>query len=105
MAADSLLKMGYLLEDLGRPQDRLPPVIHIGGTNGKGSVASFSQRLLETSGLSVHVHTSPHLIRWNERFRLGVKGGRGRLVEDVELLDVFRRVRRQYKEVQHLSAY
>ncbi|PWL04622.1 bifunctional folylpolyglutamate synthase/dihydrofolate synthase, partial [Candidatus Liberibacter asiaticus] len=46
MAADSLLKMGYLLEDLGRPQDRLPPVIHIGGTNGKGSVASFSQRLL-----------------------------------------------------------
>ncbi|XCE14250.1 folylpolyglutamate synthase/dihydrofolate synthase family protein [Candidatus Liberibacter asiaticus] len=104
MAADSLLKMGYLLEDLGRPQDRLPPVIHIGGTNGKGSVASFSQRLLETSGLSVHVHTSPHLIRWNERFRLGVKGGRGRLVEDVELLDVFRRVRR-VKSAQNLTIF
>ncbi|RPD37630.1 bifunctional folylpolyglutamate synthase/dihydrofolate synthase [Candidatus Liberibacter solanacearum] len=88
----SLQRIKCLLEDLGKPQNNIPPVIHIGGTNGKGSVASFIQRLLETSGLSVHVHTSPHLIRWNERFRLGVKGGGGKLVEDAIVLDTFRRV-------------
>ncbi|MEG8099107.1 bifunctional folylpolyglutamate synthase/dihydrofolate synthase [Candidatus Liberibacter brunswickensis] len=90
----SLDRMKHLLKDLGRPQDRLPPIIHIAGTNGKGSTAAFSQRLLESSGLSVHVHTSPHLIKWNERFRLGVKGGRGKLAEDLLLIDVFSRVMR-----------
>lgn len=92
MSIFSLQRIRRLLEDLGRPQDNLPPVIHIGGTNGKGSVAAFSQRLLETSDLSVHVHTSPHLIKWNERFRLGSKGDRGKLVADDVLVDVFCRV-------------
>ncbi|MBA5723978.1 folylpolyglutamate synthase/dihydrofolate synthase family protein [Candidatus Liberibacter sp.] len=88
----SLQRIRRLLEDLGRPQDKLPPVIHIAGTNGKGSVTAFSRALLEESGLAVHVHTSPHLIKWNERFRLGIKGGKGKLVDDDILLDVLRRI-------------
>ncbi|AKK20159.1 bifunctional folylpolyglutamate synthase/dihydrofolate synthase [Candidatus Liberibacter africanus] len=104
MGVFSLERMNVLLEDLNRPQDRLPPVIHIAGTNGKGSTAAFSQRLLESSGLSVHVHTSPHLVKWNERFRLGVKGDRGKLVEDVLLLDVFSRVM-QAKSARDISVF
>ncbi len=49
---------------------RLPPVIHIAGTNGKGSAAAFSRALLEAAGYLVHVHTSPHLVNWHERYRL-----------------------------------
>ncbi|MBN9073301.1 MAG: bifunctional folylpolyglutamate synthase/dihydrofolate synthase [Rhizobiales bacterium] len=77
----SLDRVLRLLDRLGNPQDRLPPVIHIAGTNGKGSAAAFCRALLEAQGLSVHVHTSPHLVSWSERYRLGAKGG-GRLVAD-----------------------
>jgi dihydrofolate synthase/folylpolyglutamate synthase len=83
----SLDRIKRLLEDLGRPQDRLPPIIHIAGTNGKGSATAFARALIEASGLSAHVHTSPHLVRWHERYRVGVPGGSGRLVDDDELLD------------------
>lgn len=83
----SLDRIERLLEDLGRPQDRMPPIIHIAGTNGKGSATAFSRALIEASGLSAHVHTSPHLVRWHERYRIGVSGGTGRLVSDDELLD------------------
>jgi dihydrofolate synthase/folylpolyglutamate synthase len=83
----SLDRIARLLDDLGRPQDRMPPVIHIAGTNGKGSATAFSRALIESSGLSAHVHTSPHLVRWHERYRIGVPGGTGRLVSDDELLD------------------
>jgi dihydrofolate synthase/folylpolyglutamate synthase len=83
----SLDRIVRLLEDLGRPQDRMPPIIHVAGTNGKGSATAFGRALLEASGLSVHVHTSPHLVRWHERYRIGVPGGTGRLVSDDELLD------------------
>jgi dihydrofolate synthase/folylpolyglutamate synthase len=83
----SLDRIHRLLDDLGRPQDRMPPVIHIAGTNGKGSATAFSRALIEASGLSAHVHTSPHLVRWHERYRIGVPGGKGRLVTDDELLD------------------
>ena len=55
----SLTRIRRLLELLGNPQDRLPPVIHVAGTNGKGSVTAFCRALLEAKGLSVHVHTSP----------------------------------------------
>jgi dihydrofolate synthase/folylpolyglutamate synthase len=82
----SLDRIRRLLDDLGRPQDRLPPVIHIAGTNGKGSATAFSRALIEAAGLSCHVHTSPHLVRWHERYRLGAPGG-GRLVSDETLLD------------------
>lgn len=88
----SLDRIARLLDDLGRPQERMPPIIHIAGTNGKGSATAFSRALLEASGLSVHVHTSPHLVRWHERYRIGVKGGAGRLVTDEALLDAVLRV-------------
>ena len=66
----SLSRIERLLDKLGRPQDRLPPVIHIAGTNGKGSVAAMLEAMLEAAGRRVHVYTSPHLVRFNERIRL-----------------------------------
>ena len=87
----SLDRIARLLDRLGNPQDRLPPVIHIAGTNGKGSAAAFSRALLEASGLAVHVHTSPHLVNWHERYRLAAPGG-GRLVEDRVLAEAVMRV-------------
>ena len=88
----SLTRITRLLEVLGNPQDRLPPVIHVAGTNGKGSVSAFCRALLEAAGLSVHVHTSPHLVNWHERYRIGRKGAPGRLVEDARLAGVLRRI-------------
>lgn len=88
----SLERITRLLERLGNPHLRLPPVIHVAGTNGKGSVVAFSRALLEAAGLSVHVHISPHLVNWNERYRIGVKGGPGQLVEDAMFADALRRV-------------
>jgi dihydrofolate synthase/folylpolyglutamate synthase len=89
----SLDRISRLLERLGNPQDRLPPVIHIAGTNGKGSAAAFSRALLEAQGHAVHVHTSPHLVSWHERYRLAAKGG-GRLVADDVFADAISRVAR-----------
>src|ERR1700716_4410779 len=77
----SLDRMWRILDALGHPERRLPPVIHVGGTNGKGSVIAFMRAILEAAGLRVHVYTSPHLVRFNERFRLGQVAGR-RLVSD-----------------------
>src|SRR4051794_34605183 len=77
----SLDRIRRLLERLDNPERRLPPVIHVAGTNGKGSAAAFARALLEAAGLTAHVHTSPHLVRWHERYRLAAPGG-GRLVED-----------------------
>lgn len=87
----SLDRIKRLLERLGNPQDHMPPVIHIAGTNGKGSCAAFSRALLEAQGLLVHVHTSPHLVNWHERYRLAAPGG-GKLVADDVLADAVRRV-------------
>ena len=87
----SLGRIRRLLERLGNPQDRLPPVIHIAGTNGKGSAAAFSRALLEAGGLRTHVHTSPHLVAWNERYRIGAEGG-GRFVSDDVFADAIARV-------------
>lgn len=88
----SLERISKLLEKLGNPQDRLPPVIHIAGTNGKGSVSAFSRALLEEAGYSVHVHTSPHLVNWHERYRIGRAGEKGRLVEDDVFAEALNRV-------------
>jgi dihydrofolate synthase/folylpolyglutamate synthase len=82
----SLDRMWRILAALGDPQRRLPPTIHVAGTNGKGSTIAFMRAILEAAGLRVHVYTSPHLVRFNERFRLGAKG-EGRLVSDEELGD------------------
>jgi dihydrofolate synthase/folylpolyglutamate synthase len=59
-----------LLDRLGRPHDRLPPVFHVAGTNGKGSTCAFLRAALEAAGHRVHVFTSPHLVRFNERIRI-----------------------------------
>ncbi|MGF0539747.1 bifunctional folylpolyglutamate synthase/dihydrofolate synthase [Agrobacterium sp. ES01] len=88
----SLDRISRLLETLGNPHLKLPPIIHVAGTNGKGSVTAFCRALLEASGLSVHVHTSPHLVHWHERYRLGVRGGQGQIVDDALFADALRRV-------------
>ncbi len=75
-----LERLVRLLGALGNPQQNLPPVIHVAGTNGKGSVCAFTRAIAEAAGLRVHVYTSPHLVRFNERIRLA-----GELVEDEAL--------------------
>ena len=77
----SLDRIEALLEKLGRPQDSLPPVIHVAGTNGKGSTVAFLRAMLEAAGKRVHVYTSPHLVRFHERIRLAGPEG-GRLVDE-----------------------
>jgi dihydrofolate synthase / folylpolyglutamate synthase len=85
----SLGRIERLLAALGHPERRLPPLIHVAGTNGKGSTVAFARAILEAAGKSVHVYTSPNLVRLNERYRLGRPDG-GRLVENAELIDVLR---------------
>ncbi len=87
----SLDRIRGLLEKLGNPHLKLPPVIHIAGTNGKGSVTAFCRALLEAGGFGVHVHTSPHLVNWHERYRLAAPGG-GKLVSDDVLTEAIERV-------------
>ena len=77
----SLERIDRLLAKLGAPHARLPPTIHVAGTNGKGSTTAFCRAFLEAAGLRVHVYTSPHLCRFNERIRLA-----GALVDDAALL-------------------
>lgn len=72
-----------LLAALDNPQDRLPPVIHIAGTNGKGSTQAMIRAGLEASGASVHAYTSPHLARFHERIRLA-----GELISEAHLTEV-----------------
>ncbi|WP_372708203.1 folylpolyglutamate synthase/dihydrofolate synthase family protein [Brevundimonas sp.] len=83
----SLERMRALCAALGDPQDRLPPVIHVAGTNGKGSTVAFIRAIAEAAGLKVHAYTSPHLVRFNERIRLG-----GRLIDDEALNVILDRV-------------
>ncbi|MSO64242.1 MAG: bifunctional folylpolyglutamate synthase/dihydrofolate synthase [Alphaproteobacteria bacterium] len=77
----SLDRIGRLLAKLEHPERRLPPTIHVAGTNGKGSVVAYTRAILEAAGYVTHVYTSPHLIRFNERIRVG-----GRLIDDEPLL-------------------
>jgi dihydrofolate synthase/folylpolyglutamate synthase len=76
----SLGRIEALLEKLGSPHKRLPPVIHVAGTNGKGSTCAFLRAMLEAEGKRVHVYASPHLVRFHERIRLG-----GKLIDEDEL--------------------
>ncbi len=82
----SLDRITRLLTALGSPEQRLPPVIHVAGTNGKGSTIAFMRAILEAAGKRAHVYTSPNLVRLNERFRIGKEGG-GTFVGDAELAD------------------
>ena len=83
----SLERIERLLARLGNPERRLPPLIHVAGTNGKGSTIAFMRAILEAAGQRVHVYTSPNLVRLNERFRIS-RAGSGRLVDDDELAGV-----------------
>jgi dihydrofolate synthase/folylpolyglutamate synthase len=82
-----LERITAMLDRLGRPQDRLPPVFHVAGTNGKGSTCAFLRAALEAAGQRVHVFTSPHLVRFNERIRLA-----GTLIDDERLAALLREV-------------
>ena len=80
-------RVSALLEAVGRPQDRLPPVLHVAGTNGKGSTCAFLRAALEAAGKRVHAFTSPHLVRYNERIRIA-----GKLIDDQQLAELMGRV-------------
>jgi dihydrofolate synthase/folylpolyglutamate synthase len=82
-------RMLRLLGALGNPQLKLPPVIHVAGTNGKGSACAFSRAILEAQGLKVHMHISPHLVRFHERIRIA-----GELISEDELCAVLEEVER-----------
>jgi dihydrofolate synthase / folylpolyglutamate synthase len=69
-----------LLAALGHPEKKLPPIVHVAGTNGKGSTCAFARAMLEAQGLKVHVYTSPHLVHFHERIRLG-----GAIISEDEL--------------------
>ena len=82
----SLGRIERLLERLGSPHRRLPPVIHVAGTNGKGSTIAVMRAILESAGFAAHAYTSPHLVRFHERIRLGQVGG-GRFVSEERLVE------------------
>jgi dihydrofolate synthase/folylpolyglutamate synthase len=88
-----LERMQRLLERLDHPQRELAPVVHVAGTNGKGSTIAYLRAIMEAAGLRVHAYTSPSLVRLNERYRLGRSGG-GILVSDDELHAVLERCER-----------
>ena len=83
----NLDRMLRVCEALGNPQDRLPPTVHVAGTNGKGSTLAILRAMAEAAGLRVHVYTSPHLVRFAERIRLA-----NSLITDDQLTDVLSRV-------------
>ena len=87
----SLDRINQLLELLGNPHKSLPPVIHIAGTNGKGSTLAFMRAIAEAAGLNVHAYTSPHLVRFNERIRIN-----GKIISDQYLLELI-------TEVEHVN--
>jgi dihydrofolate synthase/folylpolyglutamate synthase len=89
----SLDRVLRLLTAMERPDHRLPPVIHVAGTNGKGSVTAFMRSMLEAAGYRVHVYTSPHLVRFHERIRIGAEGG-AEFVDDDVLVEALLHVER-----------
>jgi dihydrofolate synthase/folylpolyglutamate synthase len=82
----SLGRIEALLAKLGHPERRLPPVIHVAGTNGKGSLTAFLKAMLQAAGIRVHAYTSPHLVRFHERIDLAGADGRARPIGESELV-------------------
>ncbi len=82
----SLDRLRRLLDALGNPERRLPPVIHVAGTNGKGSLVAYLRAMHEAAGKTVHVYTSPHLVRFHERIRVA-----GKLIAEDALSDLLER--------------
>jgi dihydrofolate synthase / folylpolyglutamate synthase len=102
-----LERISALLARLGNPERKLPPVFHVAGTNGKGSTCAFLRSAVEAAGLAVHVYTSPHLVRFNERIRLA-----GQLIEDealapllAEALDAARGMEISFFEATTVAAF
>jgi dihydrofolate synthase / folylpolyglutamate synthase len=102
-----LERITELCARLGNPQDQLPPVFHVAGTNGKGSTCAFLRAAIEAAGLSAHVYTSPHLVRFNERIRVA-----GKLIDDdllaallAEVLDVAEGLQASFFEVTTAAAF
>ncbi|HXZ67229.1 MAG TPA: Mur ligase family protein, partial [Alphaproteobacteria bacterium] len=85
----SLDRITRLLADLGNPHLRIPPVIHVAGTKGKGSTIAFLRAILEAAGRTVHAYTSPHLVRFHERIVI-----RGREISEPELVSLLAEVER-----------
>jgi len=102
-----LERISALLERLGNPHRQLPPVFHVAGTNGKGSTCAFLRAAIEAAGSKVHVYTSPHLVRFNERIRIA-----GALIEDdlladllAEVLDIAEGISPSFFEVTTAAAF
>jgi len=102
-----LERISVLLDRLGNPHRHLPPVFHVAGTNGKGSTCAFLRAAIEASGKKVHVYTSPHLVRFNERIRIA-----GHLIEDAllasllaEVLDISEGISPSFFEVTTAAAF
>ena len=102
-----LERIAELCARLGNPQNRLPPVFHVAGTNGKGSTCAFLRAAVEAAGLTAHVYSSPHLVRFNERIRLA-----GRLIDDAllaallgEVLDIAEGLHASFFEVTTAAAF
>ncbi|MGH1418044.1 MAG: bifunctional folylpolyglutamate synthase/dihydrofolate synthase [Hyphomicrobiaceae bacterium] len=87
----SLGRIERLLGKMGNPHHRLPPVIHIAGTNGKGSTGAFIKAILQAAGLRVHVYTSPHLVTFHERISLACEDGTCRPIAEDALCDILER--------------
>lgn len=88
-------RIAKILDRLERPQDALPPAFHVAGTNGKGSTCAFLRAALEASGKKVHMFTSPHLVRFNERIRVA-----GKLIDDEPLAGLLGEVLAVSEDVQ-----
>ncbi|KQS04679.1 bifunctional folylpolyglutamate synthase/dihydrofolate synthase [Sphingomonas sp. Leaf357] len=102
-----LERITTLLARLGNPQESLPPVFHVAGTNGKGSTCAFLRAAIEAAGYTAHVYTSPHLVRFNERIRVA-----GALIADdhlaallAEVLDVADGIGASFFEVTTAAAF
>ena len=88
----SLNRIKQLLEKLGNPEQKLASVIHVAGTNGKGSVTQYIRAALEAAGKRVHTYTSPHLVRFHERIRLAKHNGVSALIGEQQLVAVLQEV-------------
>lgn len=90
----SLERILQLLAALGHPEQRLPPIIHVAGTNGKGSTIAFMRAMLEAQGKKVHVYTSPHLVRFNERIVVA-----GKPISDYVLTNILEQLQGVAKDI------
>ena len=84
----SLERINKLLKKLDHPEKKLAPIIHVAGTNGKGSVIAFLRSILESAGYRVHTYTSPHLIQFNERIRIAVASGKSKFINEDLLVSI-----------------